>query len=433
MNEQLQQRDSHYLKELVATADTHPIETKEDIYNEQGVKLVGAGSRVDAGFYQKLIRHKLLKPIDTSLGIEHGVTIDGISCMILDNPANDYIIGFLLKAFKDSTLPPRIIRRIRLSAPLSVKLTVTQERAPGKLVHALQVALAALYIGFCEQLDTEALTLLATAGLFHDLGEMHIDPRISDRSTVLSSEMRRQIYAHPVIANLIIKECREYPQEVSRAVLEHHERLDGSGYPRGIKGGQISLFGRILAVSDLIVAMLSRSSDPEHLATSMKLNTGKYDKALLQHVIALFKNSRISGVETDNKSHDATTELWNKLAYLLIQAPLAQSEVSPEEEEARVFLEEHTRTLRQVITSAGIHPDHIDETVKQLMETTEDRSELYSMAFESLYRIHELLHETRRRWPELFLKKEDKTSTTPLGNWLLLCEERLEFLIASEH
>ena len=430
---QHQQTDPHYIKQLVATADTHAIEAKEDIFNEQGTKLISAGTRIDDSYYQKIVRHKLVKPIDVSLGIEHGVTVDGISCMILDNPANDDIIGFLLKAFRDNTLPSRTIRHIRLSGPLSVKLTVTQEREPRKFIHSLQVALAALYIGYCEQLEEEALTLLMTAGLFHDLGEMHIDPRISDRSTALSPELRRQIYAHPVIAYLIIKECPEYPADVSQAVLEHHERLDGSGYPRGVKGEQISLFGRVLAVADLIVAMLSRSSDRDYLATSMKLNTGKYDKTLLQHVLALFKNSEASKVEPENKPQDQTAELWSKLAHLLVRIPLTQSEVTPEEKAAQAFIEEHTQTLRQIISSAGINPDNIDETVKQLMETTEETSELHSMAFESLYRIHELLNETRRRWPSLFIKEENRTSTTPLSDWLLLCEERLEFLIASEH
>jgi len=433
MSEKSEHTDSHYIKQLVATADSHSIETTEDIFNVNGMKLVSAGTRVDKSFYQKLVRYKLLKPIDTSLGIKHGVSIDTISDLMLENSVKDDIIGILLKAFKDNTLPGQVIKGIKLNDSFSVKLTVTQERAPEKLTHSLQVALAAAYIGSCEQLETKALSRLMTAGLLHDLGEIHIDPRILDRNVALTPELRRQIYAHPIITYLIIKEFPEIPAEISRAVLEHHERLDGSGYPRGIKGEQISQFGRILAVADLIVAMLSRSSDSSYLVTSMKLNTEKYDKDLLLHVISLFKGTQIQDTGPAHKSKKQIAELWSTLANLLVRKPSAKSEVSSAERDAFLFIEEHIEALSRLISSAGVHPDNIVDSIKQLLDATEELGELHSMAFESVYRIHELLRETRRRWPGLFSKGIPEKELTSLGDWLLNCEESLEFLITSEH
>ena len=417
-----EQQQAEYLKQLVATSERHAIEATEDIYNEHGVKLVSAGHRIDRKVYGRLIRYKLVKPIDASLGVQGGVDVPQLLEQLDELGERDFVVHFLLTAFNDRALPQRVFRQLNILGPLSVKLTVTHDQAADKYRHLIHVALAALYLGNRLQLELKQLLELVHAGLFHDLGEMHLDPAILDRKSPLTPEMRRQIYAHPLIISLILEAFPEYPPTIRRAVLEHHERLDGSGYPRGLQGDQISLYGRILAVAELLVVLLERmqhSPDWDYLSTSMKLNTGKYDEAIIGHLISLLRRQKRDA--TLAATGPRTAELWEALATLLRECPVERSTDNGLEGSASAFLALHMNHLKHQIARAGLDPDSARQLVEQCDEGDPALSELNSMAMESLYRISELLNEIQRRWAVLL---EPDSGDDPLRRWLQLARRQ---------
>ena len=74
------------------------------------------------------------------------------------------------------------------------------------------------------------------AGLTHDFGMLHISPAVLNKQGAFEPEEWRQMQAHPIIGAKILQVIAKLPPEVTRGVLEHHENLDGTGYPRGLVG-----------------------------------------------------------------------------------------------------------------------------------------------------------------------------------------------------
>lgn len=137
---------------------------------------------------------------------------------------------------------------ILLAPAVAFKLTVAREQRPALYTHGVVSALIALYLAAQAGWARPAVAEVATAGLCHDLGVLHLDPEMLRPGHRMSDEERRALYAHPVIAHRILEQQPAYGPAISRAVLEHHERIDGSGYPRGATGAQTSPAGRLLAV-----------------------------------------------------------------------------------------------------------------------------------------------------------------------------------------
>ena len=102
----------------------------------------------------------------------------------------------------------------------------------------------------------EEIVYLRYAALLHDIGKIGIPVPILNKSGQLTAEEYEEIKKHPQISYNILKDV-EFLGEGLRGILEHHEKYDGSGYPLGLKGKDISVYGRILCVADAFDAMTS--------------------------------------------------------------------------------------------------------------------------------------------------------------------------------
>lgn len=94
------------------------------------------------------------------------------------------------------------------------------------------------------------------AGAIHDVGKTYVPAEILNKPGELTDVERALIRAHSQVGYEIVKGI-EFPWPVAQAVLQHHERLDESGYPAGLSGDEIILEARILAVADVVEAMSS--------------------------------------------------------------------------------------------------------------------------------------------------------------------------------
>ena len=297
---------------------------------------------------------------------------------------------------------------------------MTRDQAPDKFRHLITVAIVSLYLGVCEQMSEQRLIQLLCSGLFHDLGEMHLSPALFDRSTQLDAELWRQIYSHPIIIQLILKEFSEYKPEISQAILEHHERLDVSGYPRGISGDQISPLGRILAVAELGVVLMDRrknETDWDHLVTSIKLNAAKYDPKLIRHMVHLFKNNSPVDSKPVDISKKETQQLWAMLTDLMSKSAVIISTQDPANTSINKFLSQNMDAIQFELSRSGIELDDISSFITQIEDASIELNELNAMAKESLYRIYEIGHQIQRRWPDLVAQQSEESD---IKVWLSL-------------
>jgi diguanylate cyclase (GGDEF)-like protein/putative nucleotidyltransferase with HDIG domain len=122
--------------------------------------------------------------------------------------------------------------------------------------HSHQVARYAVALGRELGLNAGELAMLHTAGLFHDLGKVGIPEAILHKPARLTDEEYQVIKQHAAIGERILSEVRQL-EVVARMVGEHHERYDGSGYPKGKRRHAIHIGGRILGVADALDSILS--------------------------------------------------------------------------------------------------------------------------------------------------------------------------------
>jgi len=121
---------------------------------------------------------------------------------------------------------------------------------------AVNCMLLSVVIGTNMKLTSHRLLQLATAGLLHDVGMLKVEKSILAKQGKLSETEINQMRTHAALGYRIISKDLKYPEDIARAALEHHERWDGKGYPRRLKGEEIGVFSRIVTVADAYEAMV---------------------------------------------------------------------------------------------------------------------------------------------------------------------------------
>jgi HD-GYP domain-containing protein (c-di-GMP phosphodiesterase class II) len=141
--------------------------------------------------------------------------------------------------------------RVRaLMVRLGAKDTSTEE-------HTRRVAALAVELGEQLGLSPTRLRSLAIGGLLHDIGKLSVPAPILQKPGPLDEDEFSVVKLHPERGRELLSELGGFDEGVKRLVLDHHERLDGTGYPRGLRGGDLDLATRILAVCDVYDALVS--------------------------------------------------------------------------------------------------------------------------------------------------------------------------------
>ncbi|HHY90528.1 MAG TPA: HD-GYP domain-containing protein [Clostridiales bacterium] len=123
--------------------------------------------------------------------------------------------------------------------------------------HSVEVCMLSVMIGKWLNLSSEQLSQLAISALLHDIGKSKIPLEILNKPGKLTAEEFELVKKHTIFGYEMIKNAGDIPESIAYGILQHHERRDGSGYPYGLKGEEIHLFGRIIAVADIFDAMTS--------------------------------------------------------------------------------------------------------------------------------------------------------------------------------
>jgi len=140
------------------------------------------------------------------------------------------------------------------SQTISLVLNALFEKNTREMLHSKRVGEIAELIAIKMGLSEENVRNLKTAGLMHDIGKIGIDESILNKPTRLTDPEWEEMKRHPEIGYRILSSVSEF-SEISVCVLEHHERWDGTGYPRGLKESEICLEARIVGFADAYDAM----------------------------------------------------------------------------------------------------------------------------------------------------------------------------------
>lgn len=166
--------------------------------------------------------------------------------------------GLSLRQVMEATLELEVkvgaeLQHAESIAALAAAVEAKDENTKG---HNTRVAELAVRIGRAMELPTDTLRTLARAGLLHDVGKIGIADAILNKPGPLDPDEWTAIKRHPALGHEILLRVPSLRRE-AEIVIAHHERIDGSGYPRGLRGEQIPLEARILAVADTYDVLVS--------------------------------------------------------------------------------------------------------------------------------------------------------------------------------
>jgi putative nucleotidyltransferase with HDIG domain len=137
--------------------------------------------------------------------------------------------------------------------------------------HSINVSLLAILLGKHLELDKKTLLRLGLAGMYHDVGKARIPEAILNKPGKLTHSEFQIMKSHPLEGYKIMAGQEDIDPEILRAVVEHHERHDGSGYPRGLSGHEVGMFSRIISVVDVYDALTSRRVYKDAMAPAKAL------------------------------------------------------------------------------------------------------------------------------------------------------------------
>lgn len=408
---------SHYMRTVAAMADRTEITAAADIYASDGRQLATKGTRIDADLGRHLLKHKLLKPAGLSFEAPGNFMPEYLARRTARLIEEDPWLGQLAERSGDPLALRHGPSRLRLTPQLAFMLTVAREQRPQLFQHLLVVALIAHYLAVCRGFSERDTAGLLITALCHDLGELHTDPALLDPQHQINDDERRYIYVHPITGYLIAREMAPGDAAVALGVLQHQERLDGSGYPYGLNAGAIGSFARIIGVADVCASILARFGDSRRLDTLMRLNQQKYDAALLALLQDGFRRQAappgisVAPPLTHLVAAARLLEQWETFRAALLRA----GDKRPGAEMA--FLFERMANLRSVLLQFGFDPDNQRLLMSLAAEDAQVAAELNAALDEVRWQFSDLEREITRRQETLAPLLPDAESAL-LNGWI---------------
>lgn len=127
-------------------------------------------------------------------------------------------------------------------------------------IHCVDTCIMAIFLGEALNLSRSELIDLGTSALLHDIGKTKISNSVINKKERLSKEEFDEIRRHPIYGAQILKKSNLISDSIIRPVLEHHERIDGKGYPFGLTEDKISYWSKIVSVCDVYTAVSANRS-----------------------------------------------------------------------------------------------------------------------------------------------------------------------------
>jgi HD-GYP domain-containing protein (c-di-GMP phosphodiesterase class II) len=225
-----------------------------------------AGLR-ERGFTRVVIRDGLLDD----------VVVDDAICqetrVMATRAVHDVLEGVAQRERFDAERLAEVVRRVvwELQESPNVVFSLAALRCHDDYtsVHCVNVCVLAGILGIASGLPQDELVDVALGAILHDVGKVRVPSHILGKPGPLAEEEWVQIKAHPLEGYRLMVRHVGSSYLVAHAALDHHERMDGSGYPRGLAGREITLIGRMVAIADVFDAMTSdrvyRQRVPPHL------------------------------------------------------------------------------------------------------------------------------------------------------------------------
>ena len=418
----------YFTKAVTELGEKCQVLTTQAIFNDRGIKILEKGVQVNAGLYDRLMAHTLTIPIEDAVA-----SVPTVNGALLRAQAQAAMreVPFFERLGADPKLRSLlldVLEKMPLPSPMAFQLTLAYEVRPALFRHSLHMALFAAWMATGPLVMRFDVTMAAAAGLLHDIGMLHLDPILLAPRDTIHRDQRRQLYSHALISTALIERHHEYPRELLRAVREHHEFLNGSGYPLHLSHQAISPLGRILSLGELVTTILGpeREASELRLSVLLRMNRQRYDETLIERVV--------QNLQPHSTLHSPCVTLMGDPVHrlLAIDAVLSewpndlaqQATLGEARREVMAFMAIHVAQFRRTLATVGVAPQQLAQLGT---ETRDDflQMELTLLAQEAAWQLRSLARQTRRRWQ----RKTDDSYPDTLRAWL----NQVDALVASIH
>ena len=393
-----------FVKAVTELSQRRPVVTVRAIYNHQGTKLLEGGVQIDANLYDRLVAHRLASPLDEDVDSTPSVDAATLRSAVETAIARWPFFALMAPPGRVRGMLMQAIEAIPLPRPVAFHLTLARETRPALFDHSVLMAILAAHLVREGGAPIHDMTVAAAAGLLHDLGMLHIDAELLDSAKRLDGDERRPLYVHPVTSSMLIARFHEYPNEISRAILEHHERLDGSGYPRALTAEAISPLGRLLSLCEVVTAMFDgeREYPEQRVSLLLRMTPRRFDAALVPSIHRLLRASpHVAREDVGLPIGEAIAQL-QPTAELLMRFHTLTTTIAPKLDaaarEVLTLVGGQAETLRLALFEAGI----TDEQLGLLGQSPDGdaalRAELWALNRELLWHLRAHANQLRRRW-----------------------------------
>jgi len=225
---------------------------------------------------------------------------------------------------------------------------------------------------------------------------------------------------------MIFQQHPDSPPAVARAILEHHERHDGTGYPRGLKGREMSMMGRIMLLAEVVAAVLDKKArgSGKRLSVILRLNHVKFDREMSQGIFELLKREVVDDADVDRGQVDA--DRLKRLREEFGEWRQARAELEDYAAGARAagaFVAGRVELLERSLADVGLHPDQLSSVSVDIGDQQTAIAELAMLAREAIWQLKEIIRDAFCRFPTLHTTEEP--GERAMRDWLVRLDGRL--------
>ncbi|WP_086933256.1 HD-GYP domain-containing protein [Agarilytica rhodophyticola] len=284
----------YYGHRLAAVNADNPVTASENIYNEQGALLVSKGTRLSDSRAELIAKHKLVKPLEHSVNVSDSLgaqelfqileqCTSQLPCLtpIIDNEEVRAVLMQQCLFYEQFPL-------------LRQKLTVLADQLEEIYYDSLYSAAVGLLLAIELELSSEDQQAIFIGGLMHDTGFLHLQPDLANNDSELERDESLQTQVHPIIAKEFLHQVPNLPKHIGTIVEDHHERTDGTGYPKHKFGSSLTVASQVLAYTDVLANAYKRcerydSYSHQLTMTILQLNSAVHFESVYKATVKLIK------------------------------------------------------------------------------------------------------------------------------------------------
>ena len=381
------QANPYLAQSMLHAAGRCEIQSSEDIYDANGVMLWARQRRIGPELMAKLADRRLLKPIELSV-----TALDPVSTLALASSLDSLCeqspdFALLLSPCRGELI--EMLTQLALNPQEQLLLSVLRFGECDRLTHSLAVAVTAVIASRWLDLGPHQQHQVLRAGLLHDVGQLYLP----DSRTRAQAEFVH--HRHPLIGAQCVAELARSGPTIADLIAQSHERLNGQGFPKGLRGAQLGKPAQAVAFAEAVAAHLSQiGMGALRAAISARVVPGEFAEELIDGISSLAKSASIGPscqVPTlpPERVGWAMGHLHSELSRVVVLLSMTFGEPDPVREAAQVWLE-LVEPLMRAFRCAGIE-DALAQGLEVRPENPVEHSELAALYEEVETRVRKLM------------------------------------------